>query len=128
MDEFSTERYRQRYETWRHLDKIRYQTLQLSIAIAGAISLVVRATGIGFPPWLWVVLSIIFFLFWQILAKVNIAILKNGEALRKFGAEVGDDMIPNTSIREKSVFFYIEIAFGVAGLFFFLGFVISAFL
>ena len=36
MEEEKLERYRQRYETWRHLDKIRYQIIQASIALLGA--------------------------------------------------------------------------------------------
>lgn len=127
MDEFAIERYRQRYETWRHLDKIRYQTVQLAIGIAGAIALVIRATGAGFPSWLWIVLAVIFGLLWQTLSKVNLAIRKNGDALNRFGKDVGDELLPDVSKKDRSVFFYIETSFGVLAIFFLLLACISLF-
>ncbi len=105
MVEHSVERYRQRYETWRHLDKIRYQIIQLAIGMGGAIALVIRATGTDIPFWLLTILAIIFFLLWMVLSKVNLAIRKNGASLQKYGEEVGDDDLPDVSQKDRSAVF-----------------------
>lgn len=115
MDENALECYRQRYETWRHLDGLRYRTIQMGI---GAFGAVVAADGIADAkplPWVWLALSVFLFLQWQVLTKVNDGIVANGNALRRFGEDVGDTDLPNTSNRKGSVFYYAEWLFFALG-------------
>ena len=44
MTDENLEIYRQRYETYRHFDKLRWQMLQILVAIASATALLLRYT------------------------------------------------------------------------------------
>ncbi|MCY3996752.1 MAG: hypothetical protein OXF07_11460 [Rhodobacter sp.] len=48
--ESDLEIYRQRYETFRHLDRLRLQMLQILVAVGTATTLVLKATS-GPPEW-----------------------------------------------------------------------------
>jgi len=119
-----TEAYSERYATWRHLDRIRYQIIQLAIAFIGAVALIADFDGGLLPAWISLLVGVVYFALWGILAKVNSAIRGNSEALREFGKTVGDDKLPDVSKKDRSVFYYVEIGFFVLGL----TFVLAAFL
>lgn len=114
------EAYSERYATWRHLDRIRYQIIQLAIAFIGAIALIADVDNNRLPIWICLLVGIVYMALWGILAKVNSAIRGNGDALREFGKTVGDDRLPDVSKKDRSVFYYIEIGFFVLGLTFIL--------
>jgi hypothetical protein len=50
--------YKQRYEVWRHFDKLRWQLVQLLVAIFSASALVVRATEGAIEWWFTLALSV----------------------------------------------------------------------
>lgn len=108
--------YNQRYETWRHLDKIRYQLIQLSIAICSASALTIKVSEGAVPAWLLFTLSVVSLALWKVMSKVNWGIVKNGQALKTYGAAIGDDLLPEVADRDRSVFFYIELAYLAIGL------------
>lgn len=126
MELAKIEIYKERYETWRHLDRTRYQIVQLSIALCAALVVGFESGLLKSEYWLSGAASITLLLLWRVLAKVNLAIQKNGEALRAFGLAVGDDQIPDVSKKDLSIFFLVETCFALAGLFF-LGFAIYQF-
>ena len=100
--------YRQRYETWRHLDKVRYQLIQVAVAAGAALAIFVQANDGEAYPLALIIFAGVLLLLWKILAKVNDAIVSNGAALKDFGNAVGDDRLPDVSKRVKSVFYYTE--------------------
>lgn len=86
--------YKQRYETFRHLDKLFWQMLQ----IAAAATSVVLAFGnkdLNNPEW-WIIIAV-----GAILTVLGIAMLKidhgkrgNGRVLNWVGNKIGDTKIP----------------------------------
>ncbi|NKB26396.1 MAG: hypothetical protein GKR99_02070 [Rhodobacteraceae bacterium] len=111
MEEGKLERYRQRYETWRHLDKIRYQIIQASIALLAAGAVVINFSDNSLPFWFFLIVGLAAMMFWKVLYKVNDAIIGNGQALRDYGAAIGDEDLPDVSDRKASVFYYIEVGY-----------------
>ena len=108
MNEPALERYRQRYETWRHLDGLRYRSLQMVVGAFGIVVATYDIAGVQPVLWVWLALSMFIFFQWRVLIKINDGIASNGTALRKFGAEVGDEMLPDTADRKNSIFYYAE--------------------
>jgi uncharacterized membrane protein len=115
MELEKVEIYKERYETWRHLDRTRYQIIQLTIALCAAALVGFENGYLISGPWISGSAGIILGILWQVLAKVNSAIQKNGEALRIYGLAVGDDQIPDVSKKDFSIFFWIESLFAVFG-------------
>jgi len=106
--------YRQRYETFRHLDKLRWQMLQILVAIGTATTLILRSTS-GTPEW-W------FFMFLGLgllvlafaMHKINRGLQENGKVLRETGRAVGDNAIPDVSSQWRSAAHWLM--FGTASL------------
>ena len=115
MDDHATERYGQRYETWRHLDSLRYQTIQTAVGIFGVVAAILQVNGGTPSAWLWIVLGAVMLIQWKMLIKVNDAIVANGAVLAAFAKDVGDLSIPNVSDRKNSVFYWIEVVFLISG-------------
>ena len=108
MSSSATERYKERYATWRHLDGLRYRTLQILVsALAGTLT-ILELFDKNLPPMAWFAISFFLFFQWQVLSKINDGIVANGHALHQFGTEVGDNFIPSTQERKNSVFHYLE--------------------
>ena len=99
--------YIQRYETFRHLDRLRWLMFQIAIATSGAIIAVFRNFGklYYFP-----LLSIgsILLLTGISMRRINLGIVKNGEFLHKIGKEVGDSEIPLPQFNVKSIAWWIS--------------------
>ena len=107
--------YRQRYETYRHLDRLRWQMLPIAGGAGAAILALARYRSE--PEW-WVFLGVGLLLTISGVAMLRIGqgINKNGEVLRKVAAVIGDDDIPPVAKWFKSVAFWISltmIGFGV---------------
>ena len=94
--------YKQRYDTYRHLDRLRWQVFQIAVG-AGTLTLAF-ARGADKPGW-WVLTIVGFMLciFGIVMLRIGHGIKKNGETLRKIGNEIGDDSIPVTKKWWKSV-------------------------
>jgi len=109
-EETPLEVYRQRYETFRHLDKLRWQMLQILVAIGTATALVLRATP-GAPEWWFSTLiggSLI--LIGWVIEKINQGVRMNQTALKKAAELIGDTDIPDISNKWKASSTYISIA------------------
>ena len=89
--------YEQRYETYRHLDKLRWFIFQIAVSIVGIIislfshlnesvilgvGLILLSTGL-------------------IMSKINHGIDTNNVSLRKVAIKIGDKWIPNIHNRHK---------------------------
>ena len=100
--------YKQRYETYRHLDRLRWQMLPISAGAGAAILAFARYRSE--PVW-WVFLGVGLLLTISGVAMLRIGrgINRNGEVLRKVAAVIGDEDIPLVGIWFKSVAFWISL-------------------
>ena len=113
--------YRQRYETFRHLDKLRWQMLQITVAIGSIFTLILRITD-GAPEW-WFIggLGLILVANGFAMLRINSGIKKNGSILQEFGKKIGDISIPSISPSWKASSHWLAIlilSFGSASLLF----------
>ncbi len=101
--------YKQRYDTYRHLDRLRWQIFQIAVG-AGTLTLAF-ARGAGKPDW-WVltIVGLMLCIFGIVMLRIGHGIKKNGEVLSKFGSELGDDFIPQVNNWWKSVSQWIAVA------------------
>ena len=99
--------YRQRYETYRHLDRLRWQMLPVAAGAGAAILAFARYRSE--PVW-WVFLGVGLLLVISGVAMLRIGqgINRNGEVLQKIAATIGDQDIPPVGKRLKSVAFWIS--------------------
>lgn len=108
--------YKQRYETFRHLDKLRWQMLQIAIA-AGSIVLALGKDGSTKPGWwTWATVGMILLILGFAMGRIGHGIKKNGKVLRSVGNAIGDIDIPRESSNFKSSSFWIMVIMIVAGL------------
>jgi hypothetical protein len=101
--ENNVEIYRQRYETYRHLDKLRWQMLQLLIAVASAIALVLRSTQGEIEWWFYSLLGFTLLIISCVMLKIGSGIRTNSEVLREFGKKIGDNSIPDGANKWRSI-------------------------
>lgn len=111
----STEIYNQRYETFRHLDKLRWQMLQLLIAIASATALVLRSTTGEIEWWFFILLGVALTILSFVMLRIGEGIRNNASALKLAADAVGDHGLPNVSNKWKSVAHWIAIMVMSAG-------------
>lgn len=109
--------YNQRYETYRHLDKLRWQMLQILIAIASATALVLRSTSGGVEWWFYFLIGFSLLSVSFVMLRIGSGIRANSIVLKAAGEAVGDDGIPDVSNKWNSVAHWIAIAVMVLGLF-----------
>ncbi len=100
--------YKQRYETYRHLDRLRWQMVQTAV---GAGSLILAFARGGSKPewWVFAVVGLMLMMFGVVMLRIGHGIKMNGQVLRKAAAEVGDVDIPLVSTWWKSVSFWISL-------------------
>lgn len=108
MSEQALECYRQRYETWRHLDSKRYVTVQITVASFAGLAAIADTVEENMPIWGWLAYGIFLFFQAKLLSKINDGVVANGKALEEYGKAVGDVQIPCTHERKSSVFYYLE--------------------
>ena len=107
--------YKQRYQTYRHLDRLRWQMLQIAV---GAGSLILAfAKGASTPEW-WVfsVVGLMLIIFGSAMFRIGHGIKMNGQVLSKAATLVGDTDIPSVSKWWKSVSFWIASILIVSGI------------
>jgi len=114
--EAQLEIYRQRYETFRHLDKLRWQMLQIAIATGSVV--LAFGKGISTKPewWAWAVVGVILLILGVSMVRIGNGVRKNGEILRNVGNEIGDVNIPKQLSNWSSVSFWIAITMIIVGL------------
>ena len=89
--------YTQRYETFRHLDTLRWHVPTFSLT-GGGILLGLTSPSNGLPPW-WAlfVLSLLLALSSYAVFRIRKGIDKNNETLKVFAEKVGDMEVPKLS-------------------------------
>ncbi len=118
MEEQSTTIYNQRYETFRHLDKLRWQMFQILIVIASGTSLILRSTTGDIEWWFYLLLGVALVLISFAMLRIGDGIRMNAKALTKAADAIGDDGMPDVSSEWKSVAHWIAVmVMGLGALF-----------
>lgn len=92
--ENNLEVYRQRYETFRHLDGLRWQILQSAVASVGIVLALGKGAFETGSAWIWLAVGIIFLALGSAMFRVNGGVAANSVVLREVGLKVGDEGIP----------------------------------
>ena len=107
--------YRQRYETYRHLDRLRWQMLQ--IAVGGSSLILAFARGDSKADrWELAVAGFLLLMFGLVMMRIGHGINRNGQVLSKAACVVGDAGIPSTSKWWKSISFWIACVLVASGI------------
>ncbi len=114
-DENKIEIYRQRYETFRYFDKLRWQMIQILVAIFSATALIMRLTEGALQWWFYFAIGISLVLLSWVMHKVNEGLKDNSLVLSKAAQAIGDHDIPDVSKKLKSVSHWIVIIVGIVG-------------
>ena len=96
--------YRQRYETYRHLDRLRWQMLPVAVGAGAAILAFARYRS---EPvwWMFLGVGLLLVISGVAMRRIGQGINRNGEVLRKIAATIGDKDIPPVGKWLKSVAF-----------------------
>jgi hypothetical protein len=113
--ETALEVYKQRYEVWRHLDKLRWQLVQLLVAIFSASALVVRATEGAVEWWFTLALSTSLIAIAFSMHRISGGIRRNQKMLRTSAEIVGDTDQPDVNQMGRSVYHWLTVTVGLAG-------------
>lgn len=115
MAQNDLEIYKERYATWRHLDTVRWQIVQILIALVSAAAAIasVKAIAIGWLFWIPVGLAVLAIAVVQ--HRVSKGIRANNTVLAEFGHKIGDTAIPDTSDARRSAVHWVTIVIGLAG-------------
>ena len=115
MTDENLEIYRQRYETYRHFDKLRWQMLQILVAIASATALLLRYTTGTLEWWFFCLLGISLLIIGFVMMRISDGIRANNKVLKKAAKAIGDNGIPIVSNPWKSVAHWISVLVMVLG-------------
>ena len=102
-DDKILEIYKQRYATFRHLDRLRWQLLQISVGVI-SLALVFTANSSVSPAW-WALsgLGVMFIIFGLVMERIRLGLNKNNEVLRNVAIQIGDKDIPTISEPWRSI-------------------------
>ena len=89
--------YIQRYETFRHLDSMRYQVQNITVLLGTLFAGYAVNEGGDYPPILGVVAGVILISFGITMRRITNGIVSNSKVLREFGQKIGDNNLPITS-------------------------------
>ena len=117
MTDENLEIYRQRYETFRHFDKLRWQMLQILVAIASATALLLRYTAGTLEWWFFCLLGTSLLIIGFVMMRIGNGIRANNKVLKKAAEAIGDNGIPTVSNPWKSVAHWISVSVMVLGTF-----------
>lgn len=114
--EFAIEVYRQRFETFRHLNRLRSQMLQIAVAI-GTFSLAFGNSSSDAPEW-WIVQigGVLLIGLGAIIEQINASMRDNHKVLSIVARVVGDTAIPDSFSRVRSVAFWVTVLLGILGI------------
>ena len=117
MTDENIEIYRQRYETFRHFDKLRWQMLQILVAIASATALLLRYTAGTLEWWFFCLLGTSLLIIGFVMIRIGHGIRANNKVLKKAAKTIGDKRIPTVSNLWKSVAHWISVLVMALGAF-----------
>ena len=106
--------YKQRYDTYRHLDRLRWQIFQVAVG-AGTLTLAFARGAGKLDWWVFTIVGIKLCIFGLVMWRIGRGIQKNGEVLSKIGSDLGDDCIPQVKNWWKSVSQWIAVILIAAG-------------
>ena len=115
MIDENLEIYRQRYETYRHFDKLRWQMLQILVAIASATALLLRYTTGALEWWFFCLLGASLLIIGFVMMRISDGIRANNKVLKKAAEAIGDNGIPAMLNPWKSVAHWISVLVVVLG-------------
>lgn len=115
MEDSEIEIYRQRYETFRHLDKLRWQMLQLLVAVASATALVLRSSKGPIEWWFYSLLGFSLVVISVVMMKIGTGIRTNSQVLKRVASNVGDTGIPDVSSSWRSVAHWLSVSVCIIG-------------
>ena len=101
--------YKQRYETFRYLDRLRWQMLQIAV-IVGSLILAYGKDGSEPARWVFAVVGALLMIFGSTMLKIRHGINMNNQVLHKAATRVGDTEIPPVSKWWKSIGWWISLA------------------
>jgi F0F1-type ATP synthase assembly protein I len=101
--------YKERYETFRHLDRLRWQSPMIALVGGSALLGLTKAEQFIYPPfWSFIIFAILCFLSAFLIFQIRKGVRKNDEALTEAAREIGDLRIPgSTNSRGASWWFML---------------------
>lgn len=118
--ENTLEIYKQRYETYRHLDRLRWQMVQISVAVFTATALIIRVSNGNIEWWFTSALGAALIAISFSMSKISDGLRANQLVLKAAADTIGDHNIPDVSQKRRSVFNWISYSIGALGLIFLL--------
>ena len=119
--QFAIEIYQQRYETYRHLDGLRWHMMQIGVAAASIVFAFSNDSSSEPGWWSWVGVGVVLIFSSVAMLKIGSGIAANAAVLKEAGEKLGDVGLPGTSVKRNSVAFWIAVVMlmtGVASIFF----------
>ena len=114
--EENLEVYRQRYDTFRHLDTLRWQMLQTALATSGVVLAFGKDSIVAQAIWPWITVGAILITLGIARFRIDRGLASNGLALKAAAEKIGDREIPHPAIWPKSVSIWISLAMIGVGL------------
>ena len=102
--------YKERYATFRHLDKLRWQMFQIAIGSASAVF----ALSVN-SYWSIIALGIIFFMSGMAMLRIGHGINKNSYVLKEVAEKIGDTNMPIVKNDKTSISFKIAMFISLFG-------------
>ena len=107
--------YRQRYETFRHLDRMRFQLLQILVAVGAAAALFSRFRTTPAEWWAFALIGLMLLLIGNAMSKVSNGLWRNNEVLHDIAVKIGDNDIPKSVSKKKSTSYRISLFVDMLG-------------
>ena len=104
--------YQERYQTFRHLDKLRWMMMQIGVTAASAI-FVLPAQGGHTGKEVFLGTGIVLLFSALAMFRIGEAIIKNHTALQLAAQKIGDLKLPAKLPRKTSVSFWINIVMAI---------------
>jgi len=108
--------YQQRYETYRHLDGLRWHMMQIGVAAASIVFAFSSEKGSAPDWWSWVGVGVVLIFSATAMLKIGSGISANAEMLKIAGEKLGDTHLTGRSKKRTSIAFWIAVAMLVTGL------------
>jgi hypothetical protein len=98
--------YKQRYETFRHLDGMRYQVQNITILVGTLFAGYITNQEGAVHPIFGLVVGSILVTFAFTMRRVSKGIVANSKVLKTFGEKIGDTTLPEASMSWKTATYW----------------------